>query len=119
MAEKTKLQHFRNLVSLSIADGEIHDTERRALEKIAELQEIPLDRMELMLNHAEEYIYFIPQNNEDQELQLKQMVDLAIVDGEFTKQEYDLIITVAKKLGFTKEEADRVIESNCGKQKIV
>ena len=119
MADKTKLQHFRNLVSLSVADGEIHDAERKALESIAELHEIPLDRVEMMLNHAEEYIYFIPQNNEDRELQLKQMVDLAIIDGEFTKEEYDLIITVAKKLGFTKEEADRFIESNCGSQKIV
>ena len=119
MDDKTKLQHFRNLISLSIADGKIHDSEKQALEYIAGINDIPLDRVQLMLDHAEEYIYFIPQNNKERELQLKQMIDLAIADGEFTQAEYDLILMVAQKLGFSKEELDQYIESNCGTQNIV
>ncbi len=119
MADKTKLQHFRNLVSLSIADGKIHDKEKKALESIAEQHDIPLNRVEIMLGRAQEYIYFIPQNNQERESQLKQMLDFALIDGVFTQTEYDLILSVAKKLGFSKEEVDQFIETNCGTQNII
>jgi hypothetical protein len=52
MLDPTKLEHFRNLVSLSVADGKIEDVERVALSKIAFAQGIPLDRMNVMLDRA-------------------------------------------------------------------
>ena len=114
MLDKTKLQHFRNLVSLSIADGTIKEIERKALTRIADELEIPMDRLEVMLNHAEEYVYLIPQNNEEREKQLREMIELALIDGEFAMAEYELI----QKLGFTKDELDHTIETKFGIQKI-
>ena len=35
MLNPTRLEHFRNLISLSVADGKIEATERVALSKIA------------------------------------------------------------------------------------
>jgi tellurite resistance protein len=110
MLDPTKLEHFRNLVSLSAADGSIKEVERVALSKIAYSHEIPLDRLNVMLSKAEEYIYLIPQNTEEREKQLEEMIHLAWIDGEFAPAEKELIRMVGEKLGFTTPEVDRFIE---------
>lgn len=107
----TEIEHFRNLVSLSVADGKIEESERIALSKIAFDRGIPLDRMNVMLKHASEYIFLIPQNMIEREKQLTEMIDFANVDGEFAKAEYELITVVAEKLGFTKSELDNYIKA--------
>ena len=109
-----KLEHFRNLVSLSAIDGKIEEVERVALSKIAFEQGLPLDRLNLMLNRASEYIYLIPQNNEEKEQQLEEMISLALVDGDFAPAELELIEMVAEKLGFSKKELDQILEEQCG-----
>lgn len=106
----TDLEHFRNLVSLSVADGKIEETERVALSKIAYERGIPLDRMNVMLNHASEYTYLIPQNMIEREKQLEEMIQFAKVDGEFAMAELELITVVANRLGFTKEELEQFLK---------
>ncbi|GCC49975.1 hypothetical protein SanaruYs_01900 [Chryseotalea sanaruensis] len=108
----TEIEHFRNLVSLSAADGKIEESERIALSKIAYERGIPMDRMNVMLNRASEYIYLIPQNQLEKEKQLQEMIDFAMVDGEFAKAELDLISTVAERLGFKKEELDTYLKKS-------
>lgn len=106
----TELEHFRNLVSLSAADGKIEEAERIALSKIAYEKGIPMDRMNVMLNKAHEYIFLVPQNTIEREKQLQDMIEFATVDGEFAAAELDLITTVAGKLGFTKEELETFLK---------
>jgi uncharacterized tellurite resistance protein B-like protein len=112
MLDQTQLEHFRNLVSLVAADGEIHEAERAALFKIAYDRGIPLDRFNVMLKKAHEYQYLIPQNQHDRERQLQDMIHIALIDGEFSKAEHDLIVSVASKLGFTEEEVDKIIKAH-------
>ena len=112
MLNPVKLEHFRNLVSLSAVDGKIEEVERVALAKIAYAQGIPLDRLNVMLQRATEYIYLIPQNQQEREIQLQEMLDLALIDGEFARAERDLITMVAEKLGVAKDELDKIIETH-------
>jgi len=112
-----KLEHFRNLVSLSAIDGKIEEVERVALAKIAFEQGLPLDRLNLMLNRASEYIYLIPQNSEEKEKQLEEMIKLALVDGEFAPAELELIEMVSDKLGFSRNELNVILEMHCGYKK--
>lgn len=109
MLDPTRLEHFRNLVSLSVADGKIEESERVALSKIAYDRGIPLDRLNVMLTKANEYTCLIPQNQHDREKQLLEMIDLALVDGDFAPAELELIKTVSEKLGFTQFELDMII----------
>jgi uncharacterized tellurite resistance protein B-like protein len=109
-----KLEHFRNLVSLSAIDGKIEEVERVALSKIAFEQGLPLDRLNLMLNRANEYIYLIPQNTEEREQQLEEMISLALLDGDFAPAELELIEMVAEKLGFSKKELNQILEAQSG-----
>ena len=108
--DPVKLEHFRNLISLSAADGKIEETERNSLTRIATGLGIPDDRLQVMLTHAHEYVYLIPQNTRNREEQLKQMIDIALVDGNFSLSERELIKSVAHKLGFTHQEAEGMIE---------
>ena len=109
MLDPIRLEHFRNLVSLIAADGKIKDVERIALSKIAYDRGIPLDRFNIMLEKAHEYKYLIPQNDQQREKQLEEMLDVAMVDGEFAHAELELITMVGEKLGFSKEELERII----------
>jgi uncharacterized tellurite resistance protein B-like protein len=111
-----KLEHFRNLVSLIAADGKIEEVERVALSKIAYERGIPLDRFTVMLTKADEYRYLIPQNHHDREQQLEEMIEVAMVDGEFAPAEFELISMVAEKLGFNKEQLDGIIQTYKGKE---
>ena len=107
----TDIEHFRNLVSLSAADGVIEESERVALSKIAFDRGIPMDRMNVMLNKATEYQFLIPQNTIDREKQLQEMIQFAKIDGNFCKAELELITTVAEKLGFSQTELDQFLSS--------
>jgi hypothetical protein len=112
-----KIEHFRNLVSLSAADGKIEDVERVALTKIAYEQGIPLDRLNVMLDKAHEYKFLIPQNQNEREKQLEQMIELALIDGDFAPAELELIFMVGEKLFFTKEEIDQMVAPHLNKAK--
>jgi len=112
MINTVKIEHFRNLVSLSAADGKIEEVERVALAKIAYEHGIPLDRLNMMLQKAEEYVFLIPQNLEERETQLIEMIDFALVDGDFAPAEYELIKLVASRLGFSEEETDKFIKKH-------
>jgi uncharacterized tellurite resistance protein B-like protein len=109
MIDPIKLEHFRNLVSLIAADGKIESIETVALSKIAYDLGIPLERFNVMLEKAHEYKYLIPQNLQHRERQLQEMIDIALVDGDFCPAELELITMVAEKLGFKKNELDQMI----------
>lgn len=109
MIDPTRLEHFRNLVSLCAADGSIKDIERMALSKIAYSNDIPLDRLNFMLSKAKEYVYLIPQNNHERERQMHEMIQLAWVDGEFATAEKELIQMVGEKLGFSVPQVDLML----------
>lgn len=112
MLNQTQLEHFRNLVSLVSADGEIRESERTALSKIAYDRGIPLERFNVMLSKAHEYHYLIPQNQVDRERQLQDMIEVAHIDGEFSKAEHDLVTMVGRKLGFSGQEIEAIIKSH-------
>ena len=110
MSRFNNLAHFRNLVSLAAVDGEVSEVERVALERIAKEKEIDWERAELIIKHADEYAYLIPQSQESPRQQLKEMIDLAWVDDEFKNQERDLILKVGERLAFSQAEILEIIE---------
>jgi len=105
------IEHFRNLISLAAVDGKVEEIERVTLSKLAFEKGISVDRMNVMLKHADEYTLIIPQNNKDRDRQLQDMIDFALVDGEFAQAERGLIITVGERLGYSKDELFKIIEN--------
>jgi uncharacterized tellurite resistance protein B-like protein len=101
--------HLKNLVVLAATDGEVHETEIEVLYKAADNAGISHEEVQSMLSKSKELQYLIPEDDEDKETQLIQMLSLAIADGKFTIEEYDLCKSVAKKLGFNEFELKLIL----------
>ncbi len=110
------IEHFRNLISLAAADGKIAEVEMVALSKIAFDNGIPLDRLTVMIDRADEYVFLIPQNHEDKDKQLGDMIELAMLDGDFANAERELINLVGSRLGFSPKEIREKIDAKAEKK---
>lgn len=104
-----RIQHFRNLVAIASADGVMDEDEKDFLIEKAEELGIPEEQMEEILNNLEGLEFEVPQNMEDKEDQLADIVFMTMIDGEIHDTEYNLCLKIADKLGLKKEDVDEVI----------
>ncbi|MCA6074264.1 hypothetical protein [Fulvivirga sedimenti] len=102
--------YLKNLVALACSDGKVDKSEMDVLLDSAEKAGVSETELKSMISNAEEYKYYIPESYEDRETQLIQMLSLAIADGEFTRDEYNLCKMVAEKLDFTERELNLIIK---------
>ncbi len=108
--KKIKLEHFANLVAVAYSDGYLEEHEKQFLSERAEEYGLPADEVSNLFNMAAELKFIVPQNDEEKEEQLSDAVYMAMIDGEVHEKEYDLCLTIAKKLDFRKKDLDYVIE---------
>ncbi len=102
--------NLKNLIALASADGKVDESEMYVIRDAAKLAKVSDERLEELLEVGADFIHVIPEREEDRETQLIQMLSLAIADGEFTSDEYELCKTVATRLGFTQQELDMIIK---------
>jgi tellurite resistance protein len=108
--KKIKLEHFANLVAVAYSDGYLEEHEKQFLSERAEEYGLPTDEVKKLFDMAAELKFVVPQNDEEKEEQLSDAVYMAMIDGEVHEKEYDLCLTIAKKLDFRKKDLDYVIE---------
>lgn len=101
--------HLKNLVALACSDGKVDEAELRVLKEAAVNSGVSENELYKLIDNGNDFQYLIPESEEDRETQLIQMLSLAIADGEFTEDEYDLCKMVAIKLGFTEDELQLII----------
>lgn len=102
--------NLKNLIALASADGNIDDSELTVIKEAAMAAGVSNEKLQDWLKRGSEFMHVIPESEEARETQLIQMLSLAIADGEFTLDEYNLCKTVAERLGFTKDELDMIIK---------
>ncbi len=102
--------YLKNLVALACSDGNVDKSEMDVLIEAAENAGVSESDLKDMIANVQEYKYYIPESYEDRETQLIQMLTLAIADGEFSKDEYNLCKMVAEKLDFTERELNLIIK---------
>ncbi len=110
LSRRMNRAHLKNLVALACADGDLDEAERLILEEAAESIQVSPAELEEMIAHGKEFEYLIPESYEDRETQLIQMLTLAIADGQFSKDEYNLCKMVAEKLDFSERELQLIIK---------
>lgn len=103
------LSHLKNLVALACSDGKVEEAELKVLREAAANSGVSEGELQKLIERGNDFQYLIPESEDDRETQLVQMLSLAIADGEFSEDEYDLCKMVAEKLGFTEEELDLII----------
>jgi uncharacterized tellurite resistance protein B-like protein len=110
MSEKTiKIEHFKNLVAIAVADGYLDESEKEFLAEKAEESGLDPKEVKEIMDQAHELQFIVPMNMVDREDQLADIVYMAMIDGEVHEKEYNLCVGIAEKLGLKKEDVDHVI----------
>ena len=107
---KVKIEHFKNLVAVAVADGFWHQNEKKLLQAKVEQYGLSTEDVVKILDEAEQLKFVVPQNIIEREEQLKDAVYMALIDGFFHKDEYQLCVNLANRLGFSQRSVDQAIE---------
>lgn len=107
---KVKVEHFKNLVAVAYSDGFYDEIERDFLAQKAIEYGLSTQMVSNILSNAENLHFIVPENTIDSEDQLADIVYMAIIDGVLRKNEYQLCVNIAERLGFSKSHVDEVIE---------
>lgn len=107
---KEVLSHFKNLVLLAIADGEISEIENEVLEKTRERYQIDEDIQNQILNKTDNISYTSPKNKKEKFINLFELIDMICADNIIDDREKALAKKLAVGLGFKKELLSRLID---------
>ena len=106
---EVNIDHFKNLVAVSVADGHLDDDEREFLEERAEELGLPADDVKNIIDNADKLEFVVPDDEEDREEQLADIVFMSMVDGTIEDKEYALCLDIANRLELKKSDLDEVI----------
>lgn len=103
-------EHFKNLVAVAYADGYLDEDEEDFLYDKADEIGIPYEEVEDIMDNAKNLEFMVPMNMEDREDQLADIVYMSMIDGDLHEKEYELCLSISKKLGFEQKDLDEAIE---------
>lgn len=108
--KKIKFEHFHNLIAVAYADGYLDQSEIDFLLEKAEEIGLPLNKVNQLMDKAENLEFIIPLNTEESENQLADAVFMMMIDGEIHDKEYNICLQMAERLGLSKSYLDHVVE---------
>jgi len=108
-AEERK-SHFHNVAVLAIKDGKIHPQERRLLECIAKDWALTDDEIKEVESNPDSIKFVVPEDPDFRFLQLYDLVEMMIIDGEMKIAEKELCAALAERLGFEQEAIATIIQ---------
>lgn len=103
-------EHFKNLVAVAYADGVLDKKEEELLSLKAIEFGLSEATVEFILDTADQIAFLIPRTIIDREKQLKDSADMATIDGNLQLKEYNLLVSLALRLGYQPSSVDKVIE---------
>ncbi|MEM6763923.1 MAG: TerB family tellurite resistance protein [Bacteroidota bacterium] len=112
--QKERLENlavFQNLYLVAIADGEIDDKEEALLLEAAETLGMLQSDLDYVYNNAEELSLIIPEEEEEREQSLRNLIYMMIIDGEIDDREYQICLSFANSIGYGEEKIGLVITS--------
>ncbi len=108
--DSVKEDHFRNLVAVAFADGVLDKAEEELLTLKAIEYGLPQPTVDFIMSEAENLEFIIPRTIIDREHQISEAVNMATIDGEIHNKEYQLLISLALRLGFQNTDVDSEID---------
>ncbi|MBR5434277.1 MAG: hypothetical protein IK117_07560 [Bacteroidales bacterium] len=104
--EKARLSIIKNLLALSLVDGELHENEKLMISAIATREGISEKEFKKMLEGKDNTKFTVPEDSATKEKYLKDMVALMMVDGHIDENELSLCKMTAIKFGYRPEVID-------------
>ena len=110
LTPKQKLSHFRNLVVVSLQDGEIGEAEKTMLKILADKWELSADEINQVLGNPDTIELALPTDPEACFQQIYDLTELMIIDGVLKSSEKEICLGMATKLGHDPSVVDIIIE---------
>lgn len=110
LENKVNLAHLINLILMASADGCITKSEVRILEHVICKLGYNPNELDQLVEMSKKMSFFIPEEDDEKEQQLIQLLSLAMADNKFSISEYDLCVKIAEKIGYTKKSLDLLLK---------
>ncbi|PIE86357.1 MAG: hypothetical protein CSA05_00890 [Bacteroidia bacterium] len=105
-----KVEHFKNLVAVAVADGTFSEDEMEFLKKRAQEYGINERKVYEIMQYADKLQFEVPLNKFEKEEQLADIVYISMIDGQIHDKEYELCLKIAERLDLTQKYLDQIIE---------
>mgnify|MGYP001070721333 CR=1 FL=1 len=110
MKKEVALGYFQNLYMIAVADGSLAEEEKQSLVSCYQKMGINArEASEIMLN-IKNLDFVIPEDSQEQENHLKEIIQLMLSDGSIHDAEYELCVQYAEKIGKSKYTVKMLIE---------
>ena len=114
-AAKERKSHFKNLVMMALADGELAENERKLLADIGARIGLSQDEVTEVLSKPQKIKLKVPSSKEKKISQMVDLVAMMMIDGNVDSKEIMLAMALAKEMGLdpaiVKVIADRLLEA--------
>ncbi len=107
--KQIKKEHFANLLIVAHADGKWKKEELDFLARRAQEFGIPDKDIKEMLDNLDQLQFSVPLNMQEREEQLTDAIYLSLIDGELAKEEYQICLLLAQRLGLDQKYLDNLI----------
>ena len=105
-----KKEHFSNLVTVAYSDNVLTEEEKDFLEERAIDYGLSKNEVDEVISKVDILKFMVPLNEEEKEEQLSDIVYMSMIDGDVHKKEYDICLTIAKRLDFKQKDLDHIIK---------
>lgn len=110
--KRQNLAHFASLASLAAVDGEINPEEKAVLDRFADKLNITTQEYKEVMKKENKYP-IMPYNSQEERLErLYDLFSLIFADHSIDHEEMVMLKRYALGLGFTSEQANKVIEKS-------
>jgi len=108
--KSVKKEHFSNLVTVAYADGVLNEDEKEFLKERAADYGLSKKEVDEVISKVDILKFMVPLNEEEKEEQLSDIVYMSMIDGEVHEKEYEICLTIAKRLDFKQKDLDHIIK---------
>lgn len=110
MHRNKSLAYFRNIYKIASADGKLTQEEKQLLADIAQKMGITARESVNVMMNINNLDFVIPEKITERFKQLRDIVEMMIIDKDVHPKEYELCINYAEKIGYSKIIIDNLIE---------
>lgn len=115
-SKEKKLGFFQNVVLIAIADNYIDETESNFLLELGEELNLTAEDTLPITDNLNSLSFIIPQDGLQKTLELQTLVLMVLQDNEVEEREYNLCLEYTRKIGYSKEILDDLIEKLSSKK---
>jgi len=96
---KEKKSHFKNLVMMAFADGQLAEGEQQFLASVGARMGLSPAEVSEVLSKPEKVKLRVPSSQEEKISQMIDLVGMMMIDGNIDRKEYLLCMAFAKQMG--------------------